>query len=72
MQLGPIEFSILIWTICAVVAWWIAHTKGAPDAGTWAFVGLLLGPIGVLLAIAMAKPAKPSATETSTVARASR
>lgn len=47
---------VLIWTAFAVVAWFIANTKKAPDAGTWAFWGLLLGPLGVLGAIAFAKP----------------
>lgn len=46
----------LIWVGSAVLAWFIAHTKKAPDAGTWAFWGLLLGPLGVLAAIAFAKP----------------
>lgn len=49
----------VIWTACAVVAWFIANAKHAPDAGSWAFWGLLLGPFGVLGAIAFAKPGGP-------------
>ena len=49
---------LAVWTICAVVAWWIAMVKKAPDAGTWALAGLLLGPFGILAAIAFAKPPK--------------
>jgi hypothetical protein len=54
--------AIFLWTACAVVAWWIAKTNAAPNPGTWAFAGLVFGPIGVLGAIAFAKPGpQPSA-----------
>lgn len=59
---------IIIWTVCAVVSWWIATTKRAPDAGMWAAAGLFLGPLGVLSAIAFAKPARPG-TEGRTCVR---
>ena len=49
-------FYVGIWVVCAVVAWWIATVKKASDAGMWAVVGLILGPLGVLAAIAFAKP----------------
>jgi len=52
--------AIILWTACAVAAWFIAHTKGAPDEVAWAVGGLLLGPIGVLGAIVLAKPAPPA------------
>lgn len=50
--------AIIIWTVCAVAAWWIATTKNAPNPGNWAAMGLFFGPIGVLGAIAFAKPAR--------------
>ena len=49
---------VLVWTACAVGAWWIATTKKAPDPGTWAAMGLLFGPLGVLGAIGFARPRK--------------
>jgi hypothetical protein len=51
-----LQLAIIFWTACAVVAWWIAKTNGAPNPGTWAFAGLMFGPFGVLGAIAFAKP----------------
>jgi hypothetical protein len=57
-----LTFAILIWTVCAVAAWWIATVKHAPNPGTWAAIGLLFGPLGVLGAIADAKPARVWAT----------
>lgn len=54
--MDDLTLYVLIWVVCAVVAWFIANAKKATDAGMWAFVGLLLGPLGVLLAIVFAKP----------------
>ena len=56
MTEAELPIYVLIWTACAVVAWFIANTKKAPDAGMWGFWGLLLGPLGILGAIAFAKP----------------
>lgn len=55
--MGEWEIAILVWVACAVVAWAIAHVKGAPDEVTWGVLGLLFGPFGVLGAIIAAKPA---------------
>lgn len=40
---------LLVWLVCAVVAWMIGRKKGTPGIGFLA--GLLLGPIGVLAII---------------------
>jgi hypothetical protein len=54
------EIALIIWTVCAVTAWAIAHVKGAPDEVTWGVLGLLFGPFGVLAAIVVAKPGPPA------------
>ena len=46
----------VLWTVCAVAAYFVATSRGAKDAGMWAIAGFLLGPIGLLLALVMAKP----------------
>ena len=58
--MDELTLAIIIWTACAVVSWWIANTKGAPDAARWGVIGLLLGPLGVIMAIVAAKPAAPA------------
>ena len=46
---------ILIWIACGIAAYLIAQNRGATNAPTWFVVGLLLGPIGILLAAVGAK-----------------
>jgi hypothetical protein len=46
--------ALIVWTACAVASYFIAVSKGAQPV-TWALVGLLLGPLGVLLTIVAAK-----------------
>ena len=58
MTESELLFYAGIWFTCAVFAWFIATVKKAPDAGMWAVWGFLLGPLGLLAAIAFAKPAK--------------
>jgi hypothetical protein len=50
---------IALWLVCAFVCWYIAILKKAPDRNMWALVGLLLGPLGILLTAIFAKP-KPA------------
>jgi uncharacterized membrane protein YczE len=49
---------IIAWLVCGIAALLIAQNRGATNAVTWFLVGVLLGPIGVLLAIIGAKPPK--------------
>lgn len=49
---------LILWIVCAVGAYLIASSKGDPNPGTWGLAGLLLGPLGLLLAAMMAKPPK--------------
>ena len=66
--MGEWEIAILVWVACAVVAWAIAHVKGAPDEVTWGILGLLFGPFGVMAAIIVAKPAAPAGEPAAAVA----
>jgi hypothetical protein len=51
---------IALWVACAIPACFIAKSRGATNAPTWAVVGLLLGPIGTLLALVGARTPDPS------------
>jgi len=46
---------ILLWIVCGIAAFAIAQNRGATNAPTWFLVGLLLGPVGILLAAVGAK-----------------
>lgn len=54
------DYSIIlvIWIVCGIAALLIAQNRAATNAVTWFVVGVLFGPIGVLLAIIGAKPPK--------------
>jgi len=45
--------AILIWTACAVAAYCIANDRAPSKARIAALFGLLLGPIGVAIAMFM-------------------
>jgi hypothetical protein len=45
------------WIVCGIAGGAIASSKGGSGAGGF-FAGLLLGPIGVLMAFAMGSPAQ--------------
>lgn len=49
------EITILIWVVCGIGAFLIAQNRGASNAPTWLLVGILLGPIGIILAAIGAK-----------------
>jgi hypothetical protein len=51
---------ILVWIVCGIAAFLIAQNRGATNAPTWFLVGLLLGPIGILLAAVGAKGPGPT------------
>jgi hypothetical protein len=50
-----------IWGVCAAFSWAIADWRGVPP-GPWAFSGLILGPIGILLTLILAKPVHAEAS----------
>lgn len=49
------EITILVWLVCGIGAFLIAQNRGATNALTWFLVGVLLGPIGIILAAISAK-----------------
>lgn len=49
------EITILVWLVCGIGAFLIAQNRGATNALTWFLVGVLLGPIGIILAALGAK-----------------
>lgn len=49
------EITILVWLVCGIGAFLIAQNRGATNAPTWFLVGVLLGPIGIILAVLGAK-----------------
>lgn len=49
------EVTILVWIVCGIGSFLIAQSRGATNAPTWFLVGILLGPIGILLAAIGAK-----------------
>lgn len=44
------------WIVCGIASLLIAQNRRATNAVTWFLVGVVLGPIGILLAIVGAKP----------------
>lgn len=57
-----------VWVASASGAYLIAKGKGDPERTRWAVAGLLLGPLGVLLALFLAKPEGPSSAARATPA----
>lgn len=49
------EVTILVWIVCGIGSFLIAQNRGASNAPTWFLVGVLLGPLGILLAAIGAK-----------------
>src|SRR5579872_6914884 len=45
------ELVLLFWIICGIGAAYVASSRGASGC-LWAFIGFLLGPIGLLMAFA--------------------
>lgn len=56
---------IVVWIACGIAAGAVASNKGR-SVGGWTFIGVLLGPVGVLLALVVAP--NQSAMETSAIA----
>lgn len=52
------EVTILVWIVCGIGSFLIAQSRGATNAPTWFLVGILFGPIGIILAAIGAKPQK--------------
>lgn len=53
--MDSLGISLLLWIVCGTVAAWVADTRKDPHPGTWAAMGFLLGPIGLLLAIVVVR-----------------
>jgi hypothetical protein len=49
------EVTILVWIVCGIATFLIAQSRGATNAPTWLLVGIVFGPIGILLAVIGAK-----------------
>lgn len=52
--MGGIEI-LIVWIVCGIGAFLLAQNRGATNAATWFLVGILLGPLGILLAAVGAK-----------------
>lgn len=52
------ELTILVWIVCGIGSFLIAQNRGATNAPTWFLVGILLGPLGILLAAIGARAPK--------------
>lgn len=50
-----LSIYVVVWIVCGIASLLIAQNCGATNAVTWVFVGVLFGPIGVLLAVIGAK-----------------
>ena len=46
---------VVSWVACAIAAYFTARSRSATNAPTWAAVGFLLGPIGIVLALVGAR-----------------
>lgn len=44
------------WIVCGIASLLIAQGRGATNTASWFLVGVILGPIGLLLAIVAARP----------------
>jgi hypothetical protein len=53
------SIAVLIWIVCGVANVFIAQNRGATNLLAWFLVGILFGPIGIVLALIGAKPPKP-------------
>lgn len=47
--------AIVVWIVCGIASLLIAQSRGATNVVTWFFVGVLLGPLGVIIAALGAK-----------------
>ena len=45
---------VVLWLLCATITAWIAHRRGAA-LWQWSLLGLLLGPIGIVLVLRLAR-----------------
>lgn len=48
----------VLWIVCAIGAFVVANSRNDPNPTLWAVIGLLLGPIGLLLAFVAARGRK--------------
>lgn len=48
---------VVVWIVSGIACYLIAQSRGSTPV-SWFVVGLLLGPLGVVLALAVAKPTK--------------
>lgn len=51
-----LAIGVGIWILCGIGAYWIAQRRGSTEAGTAGMMGLVLGPIGLLMASAKPQP----------------
>ena len=47
-----------LWVVCAIGSYLVAAMKKDPSPLAWGLFGILLGPLGVLGAMILAKPAR--------------
>lgn len=47
--------AIIVWIVCGIASLLIAQSRGATNVVTWFFVGVFLGPLGVIIAAIGAK-----------------
>lgn len=60
---------VAFWLICGLIGWYIGDTKGRPGDGF--ALGVLLGPIGIIVIAAMGRSAKKEAEHQAEVAAVS-
>ena len=62
------SIAIIVWIVCGIASLLIAQSRGATNTVTWFFVGVLLGPLGVIIAALGAKG--PGKVTSSTIGAA--
>lgn len=64
------EIAILVWIACGIGCFLIAQSRHATNAPTWFLVGIVFGPLGIVLAVIGAKgKTDPSAGAADQLAR---
>jgi hypothetical protein len=53
-------YFIALGLVSGLLAYLIARRRHAPDATAWAAFALLTGPVGIVCALLVAKPARPT------------
>ena len=53
---------IAVWLACGIASLLVARNRGVMNGTPWFFVGMLLGPFGLILTFMDARPQKPEYT----------